>query len=134
MSNRGQIHGIAVLSIPEDWGVAMLAEQEWQAVPRRLFEALCERLPDLYLMLIVLVVAPLAIGAFLIAFMIHQTNVFDAIGHHSRGFADAGVTSAAKNQVLDQAEACNRLGDSQFFRVPKRCDRVETSPRPTLAD
>ena len=101
MSNRGQIHGIAVLSIPEDWGVAMLAKQDWQAVARRIFEPLCERFPDLYVTLMVLVVAPLACGAFLIAFMIHQTNVFDAIGHHSRGFADAGVTSAAKNQVLE---------------------------------
>jgi hypothetical protein len=69
----------------------MLAKQEQQAVARRLFEALCERLPDLYIALIVLVVAPLACGAFIIAFMIHQTNVFDAIGHHSRGFADAGI-------------------------------------------
>ena len=101
MSNGGQIHGIAVLSIPEDWGVAMLAKQDWQAVARRIFEPLCERFPDLYVTLMVLVVAPLACGAFLIAFMIHQTNVFGAIGHHSRGFADAGVTSAAKNQVLE---------------------------------
>ena len=38
-----------------------------------------------------LVVAPLAFGAFIVAFMIHQTNVFDAIGHHSLGFADAGI-------------------------------------------
>jgi hypothetical protein len=101
MSNPERIHGIAVLSIPEDWGVAMLAKQEQQAVVRSLFEALRERLPDLYVTLVVVVVAPLAFGAFLIAFMIHQTNVFDAIGHHSRGFADAGFTSAAKNQVLE---------------------------------
>jgi hypothetical protein len=72
-------------------GVAMLAKRERQALARRLFEALCERLPDLYLTLIVLVVAPLAFGAFIVAFMIHQTNVFDAIGHHSLGFADAGI-------------------------------------------
>jgi hypothetical protein len=91
MSNRRRIHGIGVLSIPEDWGVAMLAKQERQALARRLFEALCERLPDLYLTLIVLVVAPLAFGAFIVAFMIHQTNVFEAIGHHSLGFADAGI-------------------------------------------
>jgi hypothetical protein len=44
----------------------------------------------------IFVVAPLAFGAFLIAFMIHQTNVFDAIGNH-RGFADTGVISAVKN-------------------------------------
>jgi hypothetical protein len=101
MSNPGRIHGIAVLSIPEDWGVVMLAKQEQQAVVRRLFGALRERLPDLYVTLVVVVVAPLAFGAFLIAFMIHQTNVFDAIGRQSRGFADAGFTSAAKNQVLE---------------------------------
>jgi hypothetical protein len=112
----------------------MLTRGERQADARRLFAALCERLPDLYVTLVVVVVAPLAFGAFLIAFMIHQTNVFDAIGHHSLGFADAGVTSAVKNQVLDQAEACNRSGHGQFFQVSKRCDRVETSPRPTLAD
>jgi hypothetical protein len=69
----------------------MLAKQELQAVARRLFAALCARLPDLYVTLVVVVVAPLAFGAFLIAFMIHQTNVFDAIGQHSRGFADAGI-------------------------------------------
>jgi hypothetical protein len=96
MSNPRRIHGIVVLSIPEDWGVAMLAKQEWQAVARRIFEALCERLPDLYVTLIVLVVAPLAFGAFLIAFMIHQTNVFDAIGHHSLGFAAAGIMESQR--------------------------------------
>jgi hypothetical protein len=69
----------------------MLTRGERQADARRLFAALCERLPDLYVTLVVVVVAPLAFGAFLIAFMIHQTNVFDAIGHHSRGFADAGI-------------------------------------------
>jgi hypothetical protein len=90
MSNPRRIHGIGILSIPKDWGVAVLAKQEQQALARRLFEALCERLPDLYLTLIVLAVAPLAFGAFIVAFMIHQTNVFDAIGHHSLGFADAG--------------------------------------------
>jgi hypothetical protein len=76
---------------PKIGGVAMLAKQERQALARRLFKALCERFPDLYLTLIVLVVAPLAFGAFIVAFMIHQTNVFDAIGHHSLGFADAGI-------------------------------------------
>jgi hypothetical protein len=101
MSNRRRIHGIAVLSIAAGWGVAMLAKQEQQAVAQRLFEALRERLPDLYVTLVVVVVAPLAFGAFLFAFMIHQTNVFDAIGHHSRGFADAGFPSAANNQVLE---------------------------------
>jgi hypothetical protein len=97
MSNPRWTHGIVVLFIPEDWGVAMLAKQERQDLARRLFETRCERLPDLYLTLIVLVVDPLAFGAFIVAFMIHQTNVSDAIGHHSRGLADAGVTSAVKN-------------------------------------
>jgi hypothetical protein len=54
----------------------MLAKQEWQAVAGRLFEALCGRLPDRYVMLTVLVVAPLALGAFLIAFLIPQTHGF----------------------------------------------------------
>jgi hypothetical protein len=40
---------------------------------------LCERFRDLCVTLMVLVVAPLAFGALLIAFMVHQTNVFDAM-------------------------------------------------------
>jgi hypothetical protein len=54
----------------------MPAKPEWDAVARRLFEALCERLPDRYVVLTVLVVAPLAFGAFLMAFMIPQTQGF----------------------------------------------------------
>jgi hypothetical protein len=54
----------------------MLAKQEWQAVARRVFEPLCERFPNFYVTLIVLVVAPLAFGAFLIAFLMPQTHAF----------------------------------------------------------
>ncbi len=64
------------MSTPIDWGVAMLAKPERQALSRRLFEALSERLPDRYVMLTVVVVAPLAFGAFVIAFMLPPPYAF----------------------------------------------------------
>jgi hypothetical protein len=54
----------------------MLAKQERQAVARRLVEVLCERFPDRCVTLTVLVVAPLAFGAFLMALMIRPTHPF----------------------------------------------------------
>jgi hypothetical protein len=54
----------------------MLAKPEWQATARRLFGALRERFPDPYVTLTVLVVAPLAFGAFLMALMIRPTHPF----------------------------------------------------------
>jgi hypothetical protein len=57
-------------------GGGMFANQERQAVSRRIFEALCERFPDRPVMLVVLVVAPLAFAALLIASLIPQTHAF----------------------------------------------------------
>ena len=54
----------------------MLAKSELQATARRLFEVLRERFPDRYVMLTVLVVAPLAFGAFLMALIIRPTHPF----------------------------------------------------------
>jgi hypothetical protein len=62
--------------IPNIGGVGMLAKSELQATARRLFEVLRERFPDRYVMLTVLVVAPLAFGAFLMALMIRPTHPF----------------------------------------------------------
>jgi hypothetical protein len=57
----------------------MLANQERQAVARRLFDALREDFPDRYVTLIVVVVASLAFGAFLIAFLLPQTPRFRSV-------------------------------------------------------
>jgi len=54
----------------------MLAKPELQATARRLFEVLRERFPDPYVTLTILVVAPLAFGAFLMALMIRPTHPF----------------------------------------------------------
>jgi hypothetical protein len=70
MSNRRQIHGTPNI------GGGMLAKPELQATARRLFGALRGRFPDRYVMLAVLVVAPLAFGAFLMALMIRPTHPF----------------------------------------------------------
>jgi hypothetical protein len=63
-------------SPPPNIGGGMLAKPEWQATARRLFGALRERFPDPYVTLTVLVVAPLAFGAFLMALMIRPTHPF----------------------------------------------------------
>jgi hypothetical protein len=54
----------------------MLAKPELQATARRLFEVLRERFPDPYITLTILVVAPLAFGAFFMALMIRPTHPF----------------------------------------------------------
>jgi hypothetical protein len=57
-------------------GGGMPSKPEWQATARGLFGALRERFPDRYVTLTILVVAPLAFGAFLIALMIRPTHPF----------------------------------------------------------
>jgi hypothetical protein len=57
-------------------GGGMLAKPEWQATARRLFGVLRDRFPDPYVTLTILVVAPLAFGAFLMALMIRPTHPF----------------------------------------------------------
>jgi hypothetical protein len=54
----------------------MPSKPEWQATARGLFGALRERFPDRYVTLTILVVAPLAFGAFLMALMIRPTHPF----------------------------------------------------------
>jgi hypothetical protein len=54
----------------------MFAKPELQATTRRLFEALRQRFPDRYVTLVVLVVVPLAFGAFFIAVMMPRTHTF----------------------------------------------------------
>jgi hypothetical protein len=54
----------------------MLAKLERQTVARRIFEALREHFPDRYVTLTIIMVVPLAFGAFFIALMIRPNHPF----------------------------------------------------------